>query len=198
MIRLRFPAHHRSPDALASLVAGWHGVSLADLASHDPHPRLASARQDLILILTEHTGLTMAQIGVALGDRSASTIHGLHRAAMRAETMHQETRLRLVSLRGAAMALPDGVASDPSGPEAPSEIARTVIAHPRAVMPAFDRLAVGVVTAVEVLREPNLSADEARHAALCLLTRADQPCEVARPITPPKTEITFIKTGIAR
>lgn len=196
MIRLKFPPHHRSPDALAGLVAGWHGVSLADLTSQDPHPRLAAARQDLILILTENTGLTLEQIGVALGDRSASTIHGLHRAAKRAEALHPETRLRLVSLRSAALALPGGMAAALVVPCAPSEIAHAVIAAPiQEGMPAFDRLAVGVVTAVAVLRDPNLSAEDARRAAFCLLTSASGRVSA---VIPESAEIQIINEGIAQ
>lgn len=169
MTRLNFPAHHRSPHLLSQLVGGWHGIPLSDIASGDPHPKVAAARQDLVLILTEFTGLTPEQIGIALGGRSTAGVSAVLRDARRAETIHQETRLRLVSMRAAALALPGdiGVLADDSTPVA--QIARSAVAH--GAGGAFERLALAVIGAVEVLREPKISDQEARHAAFCLLSR---------------------------
>lgn len=164
MTRLAYPEHHRSPHVLTSLVAGVHGISVEDFASPDPHPDLARARQDLIILLTEYTALNFGQIGVALGNRSASTIHGLHRAAMRAEQESEDVRHRRVRLRDAALNLPEDV----SIPESVVSLARSVIMNPQSGT-TFERMATGLLGAAEVLNSPDITDSEARYAALQLL-----------------------------
>lgn len=168
MIRLIFPSHHRSPHQLSQLVSGWHGIPLSDIAS-GVVGHAAAARQDLVLILTEFTGLTPEQIGIALGGRSTAGVSALLRDAKRAETIHQETRLRLVSLRAAALALPGDIGVLPDDSTTVAQIARSAVAY--GAGGAFERLALAVIGAVEVLREPKISDQEARHAAFCLLSR---------------------------
>lgn len=186
MTRLKFPEHHRSPHLLTQLVAAWHGVSIEDLASRDPMPRLVAARQDLIVILTEFTGLTQDQIGVALGDRGASAISSLYRAALAAIEANHETRLRLHSLRGAAMALPGDIEMLPAPDQSASEIARQNIAPVTRPITAFERMSTSVVAAVEILRTNDLSDADARHAAFCVLTRP-------RTAPPPVTNVIPMK-----
>lgn len=166
MTRLEFPAHHRPPQALAELVAGWHGVSVEDLASGDAAPPVAKARQDLVLILTEFTALDLTMIGTAL-NRPPTVIAYLLRSARSEAHLHEVARLRMTSLRSAALALPVEMAA----PEAASahDIARRAVGSGAAG--AFDRLALACIAAAQVLRDPKLSAEDARHAALCLLTR---------------------------
>ncbi|OJY36340.1 MAG: hypothetical protein BGP11_08315 [Rhodobacterales bacterium 65-51] len=171
MTRLKFPAHYRSPHQLTDLVAGWHGISAEDLAGRDPMPRLTAARQDLILILSEFTGLTQDQIGVALGERGASTISSMYRNALAAVEGNHETRLRMHGLRGAAMALPGEVEQMPADDLSASAIARDNIAPVNRPVTAFERMATSVVAAVEILRTSDLSDADARHAAFCVLTR---------------------------
>jgi hypothetical protein len=171
MTRLKFPAHHRSPHLLTDMVAGWHGVSVEDLAGRDPLPRLNVARQDLVLILTEFTGLTQDQIGLALGERGPSTISSLYRSAVAAAESNQETRLRLHSLRGAAMALPGDMETRPAADQSAIAIARENIAPVTRPVNAFERMSTSVVAAVEILRTGDLSDADARHAAFCVLTR---------------------------
>lgn len=169
MTRLDFPSHHRSPHLLSQLVAGWHGVALDAIASLAPHPRIAAARQDMVLILTEFTGLTETQIGAALGGRSQSATASILRQARRAEVIHHEVHLRLVSLRAAALALPGDNDPMPEGHAPAAQYARHAIAN--GAGGAFERLALAVISAAEVLRDSKLTHAEARHAAFCLLTR---------------------------
>lgn len=163
---LDFPVHHRSPHALAQLVAGWHGVSSDALASGQTAHAVATARQELVQILTEFTSLTLADIGRAL-NRPPAAIAFLLRQAKSAEQLHEVTRLRLTSLRSAAIAIPAEMAAPVSASAA--EIARVAVGCQ--VSGAFERVALANVAAVQVLRDPNLSAEDARHAAFCLLTR---------------------------
>lgn len=167
MNKLNFPEHHRSPHALAALVAGWHGVSLAELASPDPMPRIASARLDLIQILQGFTALSEEQIGVAMGRRPAGTIRALARLAALTERDDQVTRLRLVSLRSAALGLPfEGQVS----PEAMGSV--LVMSGTKTLLRQIEGLVMEVLSAIEVLREPKLSAEDARLAAFSLLTKS--------------------------
>lgn len=163
---LDFPSHHRSPHALAQLVAAWHGVSLDAMASGQTSHNIATARQDLVQILTEFTPLGLPDIGKALA-RPPTAIAFLLRQAKSAEQLHQVTRLRLTGLRSAAMALPVELAAPVKA--SPVEIARIAVGCQ--VPGAFERVALANVAAVQVLRDPNLSAEDARHAAFCLLTR---------------------------
>lgn len=163
---LDFPSHHRSPHALAQLVAAWHGVALDALASGQTASAVATARQDLVQILTEFTPLGLPDIGKAL-NRPPAAIGFLLRQAKQAENLHQLTRLRLTGLRGAAMALPAEVAVPVAA--SPAHIARLALGSQ--VSGAFERVALANVAAVQVLRDPNFSAEDARHAAFCLLTR---------------------------
>lgn len=186
MIRLDFPDHHRSPHLLTNLVAGWHGISLDDLVGGIPMPRLAAARQDLVLILTEFTGLTPVQIGTALGGRSASTIGSIHRAALAAVDADIAVKMRLFAMRSAALALPDDAGFAPADGAA-STIARRNVGSPGRPETAFERVCTSVAAAVEVLRNPDLADQEARHAAFCILTRPR-----ASPSPAPKQVATII------
>ena len=163
---LDFPSHHRSPHALAQLVASWHGVSLDALASGQTATNVAVARQELVQILTEFTPLGLPAIGRAL-NRPPAAIGFLLRQAKSAEQLHQLTRNRLTCLRGAAMALPSELAAPVMA--SPAEISRIAIGCQ--VSGAFERVALANVAAVQVLRDPIFSAEDARHAAFCLLTR---------------------------
>lgn len=176
---LDFPAHHRSPHALTQLVAGWHGVSPDALASGQTAHAVATARQELVQILTEFTPLGLPDIGKAL-NRPPAAIGFLLRQAKAAEQLHEVTRLRLTSLRSAAMAIPAEMAVPVAA--SPAHIARLAVGSQ--VSGAFERVALANIAAVQVLRDPNLSAEDARHAAFCLLTRpgdmpAANPVQVA-------------------
>lgn len=173
MNRLKFPRHWRSPDMIASLVSAWHDVSLEEIASRDQSARPSAARQDLALLLERHTGLTLAQIGLALGDRHESTVAGLLRSAARQCGSDPEQAAHQENLRAAVLALPDGASLMPMPGATPADVARSAIAGAREPS-AFERLAIGVVSAVEVLRSPDLTADEARRTALSLLCRPGQ------------------------
>jgi len=163
---LNFPAHHRPPHAVAQLVAGWHGVPLDTLASGETKITVAVARQELVQILTEFTPLGLADIGVVL-NRPPTAIAYLLRLAKAAEQSNDATRLRMAALRNAVMEIPAefGVPRTASA----NDVARAAIGHQ--VPGAFERLAIANIAAVEVLRDPSLSAEDARHAAFCLLTR---------------------------
>lgn len=163
---LDFPSHHRSPHALARLVSSWHGVAMDALASGQTAPDVMTARQDLVQILTEFTPLGLPEIGHAL-KRPPSAIAFLLRQAKSAEQLHQLTRLRLIGLRSAAQALPAEFGA-PCG-ASPHDIARVAVGSQ--VSGAFERVALANIAAAQVLRDANLSAEDARHAAFCLLTR---------------------------
>lgn len=163
---LNFPAHHRPPHAVAQLVAGWHGIPLDALASGETKSAVAVARQELVQILTEFTPLGLDDIGTVL-NRPPAAIAYLLRLARTAERAQDATRLRMAGLRNAVMEIPAELGAPKTA--SPNEIARAAIGHQ---MPgAFERLALANVAAVEVLRDPKLSAEDARRAAFCLLTR---------------------------
>ncbi len=169
MNQLAFPNHFRSPHAIAALVACWHGVTLEDLAGRDPSPALTTVRQELAVLLSEFTGLTQYQIGVALGDRSETTVSHWVRSMLRYAEGDQATAHRLTSLRSAVLHLPGEAENTPAvEADTPTSIARLAITSRPDTL--FEKLALSVLTAVEVLRTAAIGPDDARRAALSILT----------------------------
>lgn len=182
---LNFPAHHRSPHLLSALIVDHHRQSLDAIASRDPSPAVALARQDLIVLLSDHTGLTQAEIGAAL-DRTESTVSHILRTAKTLATNDPATANRLALLRAAALCLPTEVdLLDPSA-NTPEETARRVVSRSAFPDAAIDRLALAILCAAEVLKARSVGDFEARQAALAVLTDCEPAMSAPAQIIPLK------------
>lgn len=184
---LNFPAHHRSPHLLTALIVDFHGQSLEDIAGRHPTPAVSLARQDLIVLLTDHTGLTQEEIGVAL-DRPQSTIGHILRTAKIMAANDAATANRMALLRSAALCLPTEVELLDKR-ETPIDIARRVVSRGIPSSDAgdlFDRMSLAILTAAEVLRSRGISDGEARQAALAILTDIEHVAPTPAQIIPLK------------
>lgn len=165
---LNFPNHYRSPHLLSALVVDHHRQSLDAIASRDPLPAVSLARQDLIVLLSDHTGLTQAEIGAAL-NRTESTVSHILRVARTMAVNDPETANRMALLRSAALCLPTELDLLDVGQMAPDQMARRVISRGEPSDSLLDRLSLAILTSTEVLRSRGVTDTEARHAALCIL-----------------------------
>lgn len=148
------------------VVAEYRGVDPAAISGSSMLSHVVGARQEFCWLARRHSDLSYQAIGRLIGHRDPSTVRGAVRvvSARSAGNLDYDDDLdRLERL----------VTGDaPKAQASPAEIARRILWSEDASSDSR-RMAAAIAVAISVLDMPGLSVDEARQAALSVLTRGD-------------------------
>lgn len=164
-----------TPEKICAGVCEWSHISMLDMAGPSRLVRVSWARGELIWLLREHTTMTLRDIGNLLGGRDSSTISEAYQKVAARRAVDDDYADQLERLRRFVEEFDLKPVLKPALSRARRLISSgDLLAHEDAV-----QCGLAMLAACSILSSPELTADEARRAALKVMA-GDEPTKTTR------------------